>query len=217
MTFEKLLKEWNGGILRGAQVRLAEELHISHPTVSGWLAGRSFPSEEQRPKLARLLRIPVAQLMSAFAETKRQKQIASGIGISPVNLHGHTPALIGVVGIVSAESFSCAFEAPPEEFLPVFVPPGYKPEQIFALKISGQCMEPTAKDGEIAVIARVTEFADGQLCVVRVDGECTFKRAYRRGTDCVELKPDNPAFKPLRVAAKHAEILGRVLFFYRKP
>jgi len=122
---------------------------------------------------------------------------------------------VPVLGTISAGCFDCGFEtAIPEEFIPIIFTgiPGKK----FALKVSGDCMEPTARDGDYAYVVRVTNVPNGKLAALRVGGECTLKRVYKF-EDRIELRPDNPAFKTLTVKDGDVTILGQVIWFGRKP
>jgi len=222
MKFQDLLAKYNGGISNGSQTKLARALGISHVSVSGWVNGRSLPGEEMQLKLAKLLGISVSDLLDALKKSRTLRMSEkhggnSGMTDLPPGAEFIQVQPIRVIGVVSAGSFECPVDGPPEELLMVNTPPGYKPSDVFGLRVSGDCMEPTARSGDYAIIAKATEAHDGQLCIVRVDSECTFKRVFKKGTDCVELRPDNPHFKPIRCAAKHAHIVGKVLGFYRKP
>lgn len=223
MDFDGLLTKYNGGRFHGAASKLAKALAVTNTTVGGWREGE-LPGPENQVRIAKELKVSVETLRAAFAKSKTQqikedhaKYSAGRPGEVPIS-GAECPQFqpIGIIGVVSAGSFDCPVDAPPDEYLPIAVPSGYKPGDVFGLRISGDCMEPTARSGDYAIIAKATEARDGQLYIVRVDGECTFKRIYKKG-DCVELKPDNPKFKTLRVAAKHAHIVGRVLMFCRKP
>ena len=73
MTFEELIKKRNGGILRGAQLRLAEKFHLAHNTVSQWMSGKSKPSEILRPKLAKELGVSVDELMKSLQPAPQER------------------------------------------------------------------------------------------------------------------------------------------------
>ena len=60
----------------------------------------------------------------------------------------------------------------------------------YALRISGQSMEPTLMDKEIILVKKEEEFIDGQIFVVSVDGNFMVKR-YRSADGKALLIPDN--------------------------
>lgn len=123
--------------------------------------------------------------------------------------------MIPVVGSVSAEKFNCMFDNPPEEYLPVAIE-GFGGKRYVALRISGKCMEGTAGDGEYVVVAEADNVQDGRLAVVRINGECTFKRVFYK-KDHVLLKPDNQKHKAIEVRTEDLQIVGVVVVFVRKP
>ena len=51
--FEKQLEKWNGGVLRGAQAKLAKILQVSTATVALWSTGKRRPSKGFLAKMAR--------------------------------------------------------------------------------------------------------------------------------------------------------------------
>ncbi|MDD2772724.1 MAG: XRE family transcriptional regulator [Elusimicrobiales bacterium] len=209
MHFEELLKKWNHGILRGAQLRLAEALAISHPTVSGWVAGRNLPSEDLRPKVAKTLGVSIEELNKVFVETKAAKKLHVPDKLKHLTTELTNAVIpagpIPVLGTVSAENFKLSFEAVPDEYIYAPCPPGH---QCFGLKVKRHCMEPKISDGEYIIVAKTGYVDDGQLAVINVGEDCTLKRVYKRD-DHVELKPDNPKFKSLKVKPEEMRILGR--------
>jgi hypothetical protein len=60
------MRRWNGGVLRGAQFRLAKALKIDQTNIRRWVEGGYGPKEELRPRVAKLLKISVDELMSSL-------------------------------------------------------------------------------------------------------------------------------------------------------
>ena len=54
---EKLLKDWNGGVLREAKTRLAKELKVQTGNVSNWENDNIQPSIEMLVKIARVFNV----------------------------------------------------------------------------------------------------------------------------------------------------------------
>lgn len=65
-SFEDHLKKWNGGILRGAQFRLAKVLRVDQSNIRRWMEGETSPKEELRPRVAKVLKISVDALMASL-------------------------------------------------------------------------------------------------------------------------------------------------------
>lgn len=53
-------------------------------------------------------------------------------------------------------------------------------------------------DGDLLVVDRSIEPRHGHVVLAVIDNEYTVKRLYRRG-GAIELRPDNPAFRPIRL------------------
>lgn len=87
----------------------------------------------------------------------------------------------------------------------------------FALRVRGDSMvEDGIHDGDILLVRRQESAENGQTVVALVDGsETTVKRFYRKGAR-VELRPANPAMKPLVVDGARVTIQGVVVGLIRK-
>ena len=67
--FEKQLEKWNGGVLRGAQAKLAKLLNVSTATVALWATGKRRPSKGYAAKMAQLFGLDGYDVMRLFAPT----------------------------------------------------------------------------------------------------------------------------------------------------
>lgn len=83
--------------------------------------------------------------------------------------------------------------------------PGMMPD--YALRCVGDCMKPTVNDGDYVLIRRQSDFTDGQIIVVAVDGWKMLKRAYKIPGG-VRFVPDNPAHKPFTAKTEAVKIYG---------
>ena len=88
-------------------------------------------------------------------------------------------------------------------------------KKVFALRISGDCLEPTLRDGEYVFVSEAQAPVDGRIVLAQLDSEYTLKRYYKRA-DGVELKPDNPKYRSIKVASNKLVIKGVVVGTYRK-
>lgn len=73
-------------------------------------------------------------------------------------------------------------------------------------------------DGDLLIIDRAVEPADGDIAVCYLDGAFTLKHIHK-GKDCLWLLPDNPnnpLFKPIKVSAENDCIIwGRLMYSIR--
>jgi repressor LexA len=72
-------------------------------------------------------------------------------------------------------------------------------DDLFALRVDGQSMRDRGiHDGDVVVVRKQEHARDGDAVVALVGGDATVK-TYRRAGEVVELVPENPDFKTLRV------------------
>lgn len=64
--FEKQLEKWNGGVLRGAQAKLARLLQVSTATVALWATGKRRPSKGYVTQMAQLFGLDEFYIMRLF-------------------------------------------------------------------------------------------------------------------------------------------------------
>lgn len=83
------------------------------------------------------------------------------------------------------------------------LPPGGK---VFALLVTGDSMiEDGIFDGDTLFVRQKSEARDGEIAVVRVDGEATVKRIFREG-ERLRLQPANSAMDPIYVDAASGDV-----------
>jgi DNA polymerase V len=87
----------------------------------------------------------------------------------------------------------------------------------FLFSVQGYSMRDAGiMDGDKVVVDRAVEPQHNHIVVAVVDGHYTIKRLYRR-RGCVELRPDNPEFKPICFAGdRQLEIWGVVTGVVRR-
>jgi repressor LexA len=100
----------------------------------------------------------------------------------------------------------------------VHLPDGWAPEGAFLLRIQGESMRDAhILDGDLVLVEPRQTAANGEIVVALIDDEATVKRFYRL-PDGIELRPENPAFHPIRVPASEAgnfSIVGKVVGVFR--
>lgn len=66
-----MLKDFNGGILRGSQRKLAKELNVDESYIANFRNDRQTPSEKLLKQMAKILKTPEKNLQEIF-ETESQ-------------------------------------------------------------------------------------------------------------------------------------------------
>ncbi len=91
-----------------------------------------------------------------------------------------------------------------------------KPEELYALKASGESMiDAMINDGDLVIMRKSFEYKDGGLYAVLINGkDTTLKRVFKEGKR-FKLKPENPGMQPFYVDAKNAQLQGRVVCVVR--
>lgn len=81
-------------------------------------------------------------------------------------------------------------------------------KQYFALKVSGDSMEPKIEDGTIAIIERCYEFIDNRIMAVYVNGyNATLKRVRLKDNGMIVLEAFNPTYGAQIFTAEEVENL----------
>jgi repressor LexA len=99
---------------------------------------------------------------------------------------------IPLLGHIAAGDPQIAFQDP-EEFI-LASPELFSGSELFALRVKGESMKDAGiLPGDIAVMNRQSEVADGEIAAVLLDDEATLKHVYRPHGRVV-LRGANPAF-----------------------
>ncbi|RAM52519.1 repressor LexA [Mastigocladus laminosus UU774] len=93
------------------------------------------------------------------------------------------------------------------------------PPQTYALRVAGDSMiEDSIVDGDLVFLRPVPEpdqLKNGTIVAARVDGYgTTLKRLYKDG-DRIILKPANPKYNPIEVAAMQVQVQGSLVGIWR--
>jgi repressor LexA len=94
----------------------------------------------------------------------------------------------------------------------------YRGSPLFALRVRGDSMKDAAiVDGDV-VICEPRQYAqNGEIVVALIhQEEATVKRFFRR-EDHIELRPENPAYAPMRYTFDEVLVQGRVIGVHRGP
>ncbi len=94
----------------------------------------------------------------------------------------------------------------------------YRAAPLFALRVKGDSMTAAAiLNGDLVICEPRQYAADGEIVVALIGlEEATVKRFFHR-RDHIELRPENPAYPPLRYGFEDVLIQGKVIGVYRGP
>ena len=122
-----------------------------------------------------------------------------------------TPTEIPVVGRVAAGAPILAEENVEDV---VRFPSGWAPDDAFLLRVEGDSMqEAHILDGDYVLVHPQKSASNGEIIVALIEDEATVKRFYR-SKGVVELRPENPAFEPIKISGSDGTqfgIVGKVI------
>lgn len=174
-----------------SQASLAKGLDVRQSTVAMWEVGKNNPSHETLLKIADFFGVGVDVLLGGEEKSARIPvlgRVAAG------------PPLTAAEDIVGYEEVS---------------PEMAEKGELFALRISGESMEPRMRDGDVVIVRRQPCVENGEIAIVLVGGEeATCKKFYRH-KEGVSLVSLNPQYAPMffseqDLAETKIEVIGRV-------
>lgn len=180
---------------------LAKKLNIKPSSVANW-SGGSIPGEEMQRKIAKEFGVSTEDVANMFKQTA-----PAGIDPKPIELYSFVP----VLGSVCADRFDFSLDAIAEEQ----IPNPYPGKKIFALRVSGDCMEPTIHDGDYLYMSQTQPVGEGKVVLAQIDGQFTLKRYFRKA-DGIELRPDNPKYKTIKSSSNKLQIIAVAVGKYGK-
>lgn len=129
-----------------------------------------------------------------------------------IRLAGKGAARVPVVGRVTAGEPITAIEDITDYIS--FQPAKSYPNELFALKVSGESMINAAiVDGDIVVVEKTDYAENGEIVVAMVDGsDATVKRFFKQDGH-YRLQPENDNMEP--IIADEVQIIGRVVAVLR--
>lgn len=94
----------------------------------------------------------------------------------------------------------------------------FRGQNLFALRIRGDSMQDAGiHDGDLAICEPRQYAVDREIVVALINGEeATVKRFFLH-PDHIELRPENPRYKPMRYPFSEVLIQGRVIGIHRGP
>ena len=141
-------------------------------------------------------------------------EVLSGIGQDAVEAEGHDIrhlSQIPVVSWVTAGNWAEVCDAYEPGDGGEWVDSDIPGRNVFALRVTGDSMEPEFHDGEILTVNPHAESLPGDFVVVKnSDGETTFKQLKRYGTNWV-LHPLNPKYEDQILKRGQFHVIGKVV------
>jgi repressor LexA len=170
------------------QSQLCDASGVSQAQLSLYESGQRSPTADTLMKLAKSLNVSVDYLL--------------GLVDSPLsNLRGEvtsanlkTQKQIPILGQVSAGS-----GVPAEDDVIGHMMIDETESIDFALVVHGHSMYPKLLDGDIVFVRKQQLARNGQMVVVRINGDEGVIKYFQKRSDMVILTSENPEYKPIRI------------------
>lgn len=185
------------------QLQVANCLGISRSAYSHYETGFRDPDTDNLVRLADLLGVSVEFLLGIDEPSKSNPMI------NRIPLLGSVPAGVPIEAIEDVEEYI--------DIYPRFVKHG----ELFALHVKGDSMEPDLRSGDIVIIEKQEYVDNGDIAVVRVNGEDVTLKRVKLSQKGLMLIPSNPAYDPVffdsdQVATLPVTIIGKVIEIRRR-
>lgn len=198
------------------QLELANAIEAAISTVASWEQGVQDPNKTMRKRIAEHYKVSEGDVMGwAIPSILREQQTTySNIDISETPIKE-----IPLISWVQASNWNMAEDPLPPGNAEKYIFLGIKGgNNMFGLKIVGNCMEPKFQEGDIIIIDPEQDVHHGQYGVFKVSGEnkVTFKQLKMVGEKAV-LHPLNSNHEDIILDGdKEYLTIGRVVGSYKE-
>lgn len=184
------------------QKEVAELIGVDRSTYTRYETGVVQPDNDKLRMISNILGVSIDFLLD-------RKPTTEGSENRRIPLLGRVPAGMPIEAIEDVEEYI--------DIYPRFVKHG----ELFALRVEGDSMEPDIHSGDIAIVEKQESIQNGEVAVVRVNGEDVTVKKVKRVSDGLMLIPNNPAYDPVffsaaEVANLPVTIIGRVIEIRRR-
>ncbi len=205
--FEKQLEKWNGGILRGAQAKLAKILHVSTATVALWATGKRRPSKGYVAQMAQLFGLDAYDVMRLFSPTTTYPDLQTVSfarslrdAQTPENTYSADNTLLKIESKTTPLSNSVALPfltTSPENY------PHYKESDVaewwtvprrYAKGAKYMVRDEQSATEELYFICPETDLLEGKVMLVKTPQGYTVKRIYKEKERMVLYCSDGTVF-----------------------
>jgi len=191
------------------QTTLATKIGVVARTLQRWEKGEQVPDGVSITRIAKATGVQSNWLLTGEGEKYAVAGRPENVYPLPGSSRKHLQLVeLPLVSAVPAGKVATIFH--PDYVDDYVTVDGVKDPQAFALKVKGNSMAPRIEDGDVVVVSPQQEVHNGDICVVRVDGEDTLKRVKFEG-NYIHLIPLNPDFEPITVKKKDVNFVWKVV------
>jgi len=197
-------------------IEVAARVPVSPQALHAYFAGTKTPALATVVRIAEVLGVPVARLLEGQPESVREEAAQSQIDRALHRSRQQAEPIPGVVdlpvlGYIRAGPMS---EIEQQDEGTLRLPDAFADHADYALRIEGDSMEPTLREGEYVALRRQHVADDGDIVIARIASELVLKRL-RRSPHGITLQSDNPAYAAIPVSEGDLAIEGVVMCSWR--
>lgn len=177
---------------------MCDALGVKYTTFTDWVKGNSYPRIDKIELMANYFGISKADLVE-------ERTIGKKVS--------HNSITINVLGRVAAGIPLNAIEEiiDTEEISEKMASEG----EYFALKITGDSMEPKISNGDVVIVRKQSDADDGDLVIAMVNGYDAVCKRLKKYAEGIALISNNPLYEPMYfsnkdIIEKPVTILGKV-------
>jgi repressor LexA len=191
------------------QSTLADKIGIVTRTLQRWEKGEQIPDGISITKIAKATGVHPQWLLTGEGEMYHSPSRPPNVFALPTaNPRREKLVDLPLISAVPAGKVATIFH--PDYADDYVTVDDIRDPQAFALRVKGNSMSPRIEDGDVVVVSPSADVGNGDIAVVRVDGEDTLKKVKFEG-GYVHLIPLNPDFEPVTVKKKDVNFVWKVV------
>ena len=191
------------------QSTLADKAGVVTRTLQRWEKGEQVPDGVSITKIARATGVQPTWLLTGEGEMYPLPSRPENVYSLPMTVRKKNRLVeLPLISAVPAGKVATMFH--PDHVDDYVTVDDVRDPGAFALRVKGSSMSPRIEDGDVVIVSPQAEARNGDICVVRVEGEDTLKKVKFEGT-YVHLIPLNPDYEPVTVRRKDVNFVWKVV------
>lgn len=188
---------------------LADKIGVATRTLQRWEKGEQVPDGVAITRLAKATNVQPNWLLTGEGDKYAPPGRPGNVFPLPGSMRRGV-ALVDLPLISSVPAGKVATIFHPDYVDNYVTVDDVKDPGAFALRVKGNSMAPRIEDGDVVIVSPQQEARNGDVCVVRVDGEDTLKKVKFEG-NYIHLIPLNPEFEPATVRKRDVNFVWKVV------
>lgn len=187
------------------QTELGKIINVTKVSISGYESGDRTPDTDNLGRLADYFEVTSDYLLG---RTNKMNEPLTESNIIKIPVLGHIAAGKPILATQHIEDYEDVANTH-----------GYKPGELFLLKVKGDSMIGSRiQEGDKVLVKIQSEVENGQIAVVNVNGyEATLKRVKKLPNGQTWLIPSNDKYEPILIDNEDARIVGKVIQIIIEP